>query len=729
MRTISTSALWGAPALLALASLILMPASNATEDSPGESASPTDSEVVEEVIVTATRAGEDTPATHSNLSKEAIDEQYWAQDLPMLLNSLPSVYSYSDSGNGIGYSYMRIRGFDQRRINVTINGVPLNDAESHEVFWVDLPNFADSLQDVQVQRGAGTVLYGPGAIGGAVNLETARLTPGETFNAEFGIGSWGTSKVTAGWKSDLLAGRWVLGLQLSRMATEGYRDQSWTRMGLAFFTAQRLGTNNLLRINLYGGRENSHLAYEGLTREQLAVDRKANPLSWPGEQDRFSQPHFELIHEWQASRNLEVANTVYAFYGRGYFDQFREEKDWFELHLAESYGEGRATEVFRQRWIKEWDYGWLPRITLQHGRGKLTAGAEVRIHRAEHYGIVNAQNLPAGTESGFRYYDYQLPKTSTTFFVQEEWKPGEDLTVLAGLQYVQHRWSLEQDRVTGIDYDVRYAWWAPRLGVHWRINPRLGGYLSLARTRREPTVKDLFDPQDAWDAPAFRNVDPSGRATGPIPREERLDDLEVGLEYNSERLLVKGTVYRMDFRDEIIYLGSINDLGQALTGNAERSRHEGLELEAAWAPAPRWRLAGSVTVSDDRNLRYIEDGWAGKVDYSGRRIAGFPGSLARLTAAWSPSWGRVEIGGQHVGRIFVDNSQSREASTDPFTLWHLDLLYKLPGGRDSRYSLRLRVENLFDSEYEAYGYNWGVPTFIPGATRNLFMMLSWKPAR
>jgi len=240
-------------------------------------------------------------------------------------------------------------------------------------------------------------------------------------------------------------------------------------------------------------------------------------------------------------------------------------------------------------------------------------------------------------------------------------------------------------------------------------------------------VKDLYDPQDAWDAPAFREVGPGGRASGALPEEERLDDWELGAGFSGERIAAKATVYLMNFDNEIIYLGGINDLGQALTGNAEKSRHRGVELELTAHPAPAWELQAHATFSEDRHVRYVEEGWAGPVDFSGNRVAGFPDRIARLSVAWSPGWGRLEFGARHAGRIFVDNSQTRAASTNPYTVAHLDALWNLPLAGEAAYGLRLRVDNLFDKEYEPFGYNWGEPTFIPAAGRTALLMLSYKP--
>lgn len=726
---------WGGGALAAAAAED-PPADRGGEQAEEKADQPRESGLVEEVLVTATRAAEDAATTHTNVSHETIEAEHDVQDMPALLRITPSVWSYSDAGNDIGYSYLKIRGFNQQRVSVTINGVPLNSAESHQVFWIDLPNFADVLEDIQVQRGAATSLYGMGAIGGAVNLETARLTPGETWSAEGGYGSYGTHKQHVAWQSDLVGERWLFGAALSRIETEGYRDNSWSEMAMGFFTAQRLGAESLLRVNVYGGHENAHLAYFGLTREQLEQDRRQNPITWPDAEDHFTQPHVELIHEWRPRENLEVANTLYAFYGRGYYDQFDEALPLAGLNLAEPGSGDFATNVERELWIREIDYGWVPRVTWSHGEGRLTVGASVRIHRGHQFGELTAgEGFPGDVGPGDRYYDFELPKDSYTVYVQEKWRAAPRLTLTGGLQFVRHSWSLEDDRATGFRYDVTYDWLAPRIGAHVDLGDGWSGYASVSHSRREPSTLSLFDPNKGVYDPSgvsphsFREVDESGRLSDPIPVEEKLTDYELGLEYASPRLRGKVTLYDMQFEDEIVPLGGLNDIGEVITVNADESTHRGLELEWTARLAPRWDVSGHATFSHDEHDRFlVPDGDGGQIDLSGNRVAGFPESTGRLALAWRPEWGRVELAARHSGRIYLDNSETEAFAVDPYTVLDVDVRYRLPWLRDADATVRLAVNNVLDEEYETFGYVFfGDAYFIPAADRNVFVSLSFEP--
>lgn len=713
------------------------PAPPAEESASGEATTPWR----EEVVVTGTRADEDTPAPHANISRAAIEENFWAQDMPALLRIAPSVHHYADAGVDLGYSYLSLRGFDQRRVAVTLNGVPLNGAQTHQVYWVDLPNFADSVEDIQVQRGVGLAFYGPGAIGGSIRLETDRLQPGEGWRAKIGAGSHGTSKVHASWTSDLSPGGWVFGASASRLATDGYRESSSSRMGMAFFTAQRLGATSNLRINVFGGREETELAYLGLTRAELAANRRANPLD---EDDTFTQPHLQVIHEWRPDEQWLVENTVFAFHGRGRFDQRQPQALGFELKITDPlYADTVLAGITRERWIDEWDYGWLPRATFAHGRGTLTAGAEIRLHRGEQWGNVSAAQTEAGLAKNFRYYDYEIPKESLTLYAQYEWQASDDLTILAGLQRVRHSWELRDQLtdpvVAGGDYvryayDVDYSWWAPRAGVHYRFDERRSAFVSYSESRREPTSLDLYNIQEWYVSPSFGEIDlETGRLGDPIPREEKLRDYEAGFRYRGERAAFTATLYEMRFRDELVFLGGLNDIGLPVTGNSERSLHRGIELEGIWRFAPAFEVSGHLTLAKDEHLAFVEnvfddEGALVPVDRAGKRVAGFPERLGRIALAWRPAWGRVVLSALHQGRIYVDNGETRERSVDPSTVVHLDVAVPLAKRFDVPVEARLSVVNLLDREYETYGYFFGVePTFIPAAGAQAFVTLVFAP--
>ncbi|HZI89424.1 MAG TPA: TonB-dependent receptor plug domain-containing protein, partial [Candidatus Polarisedimenticolia bacterium] len=284
---------------------------------------------VASVEVTTTRAVDRKSAVaFTDLSRPAIQEKYWAQDVPMLLAETPGVYAYSDAGNGIGYSYVKVRGFPQRRVAVTINGIPLNDPETHEVYWVDHPDLLSSAQSLQVQRGVGSALYGASAVGGSVNLETLTIPTERRIAVEAGGGTYDTKRLSLQYESGLLDGRYAVAGRYSRIESQGYRELSWSRLWSYYFTAARIDPRVTTRVNFYGGPERLHLAYYGVDRSYLdglitgdaKEDRRLNPLNWRNETDNFFEPHYELIQNVKLSDRAALTSSAFYFPGNGYYD-------------------------------------------------------------------------------------------------------------------------------------------------------------------------------------------------------------------------------------------------------------------------------------------------------------------------------------------------------------------------------------------------------------------------
>jgi iron complex outermembrane receptor protein len=702
----------------AIALAAMLPARAAGDEPPSDEREP---EIVEDVVVTATRAEDDAPVPHSNVSGERLREEYATQDIPELMRLTPSVFAYTDAGNGVGYSYMSVRGFDQRRVAVTINGVPLNGAEVHQVYWVNLPAFAQVIEDVQVQRGVGKSNYGPAAIGGRLNIETWRLGEGgERIAAEALYGSFDTSRLHVAWRAPATDEGWIFGAAASRMASDGYRENSWSRMGSAFLTAQRSTPDSAWRVNLFGGREELHLAFEGLTRDQLAEDRRANPAD-PGETDEFTQLHLHVINEWTPRSGLAVDNTFYAIYGNGSFELFDETIGI--PSIDESFENANRTLT-----IDQWDFGWIPRASFDLGSGTLNVGGELRVHRGTNYGDVRGR-VDGSTENA-RYYDYDVPKTSWSAFVEHEWEATGRLTVVSALHYVRHSWSFDET-VEDTRYDVSYSWWAPRVGASLDVGRGTTAFASISQAGREPATTDLFSPEFPGAAPAFRERRADGELVGPVFEEERVTDYELGLSYESPRLAGSVTLYEMRFDDEIVLTGALDpSTGLPIRGNAGESFHRGIELAARALLAPGWAVDGHLTLSRDEHVRFDEAVFSPEpaiVDRSGNRVAGFPERTGRLAVVHEPRWGRVELGAYHTGRIYIDNSETEAISVDPWTSAHLDLRVDLPAIAEGL-SVRTRVENLFDEEYETFGFLWSdEPTFIPAADRSVSVILAYRP--
>jgi iron complex outermembrane receptor protein len=714
------------------------------------------------IEVSTTRADAKAPVARSILTRGDLASRNWGQDVPMALASLPGVYATSDAGNGIGYSYLSIRGFPQRRISVSINGVPLNDPESHEVYWIDHPDLLASATQVQVQRGVGSALYGAASVGGSVDIETSPFVSSPHTSATVAYGSFATRRFMLESGSGDLPGGWNLYGRYSRIETDGYRERSDSELWSYTLAARRRMGEHTVRANLYGGPEETHLAYLGVPQAYLdgaitgdrGRDRRFNPIAYEGERDHFFEPHYELIHSWSPHASLTLTQTLFYFDGRGYYDERRLGRSLADFRLAswatddtlmlphdyyrdsdgdgvlDRDGSGRAivdrTDLVRRRTVVNRHFGWVPRVRMEHDRGALTVGGEIRAHDGRHFGEVTSGNaLTPGTEPDHRFYDYHPRTLSAGLFVREEWAATPALRVTGDLAWRHQGYRMRGDRFDGIAFDQDYDFFLPRLGLTWSPRADLDLFASWARTRREPAFRDLFDAEGAGSVPLFRDGEP-------LIRPERVDDFELGAGLRRAGLTLVANGFWMDFRDELVFAGQFDtDLGYAIIGNAARSVHRGIELAGesrrAWGELEA-AVTANATLSwnafrDYREIYGVNPG--DTLSYDGNAIGFFPQTLGHLGFRLGWRGAALGIEARHIGRLYLDNTERADASIGPHGVVDLNGAYRFRAGGASAAELSLRVFNLFDREYATGGYmdyDLGgnlVPHVIPAATRSV----------
>ncbi len=726
----------------------------------------------QEVIITATRAKErETPVAFTNVSQVDIESKYWAQDMPMLLNELPNIYSYSDNGNGIGYSYMKIRGFDQNRIGVMINGIPLNDAESHGVFWVDLPDFAASTEDIQVQRGVGNSLYGASAFGGSLNLQTMSTTQLPKFELTAGYGSFNTRKFSIAANSGIIDNTYNFYGRFSSINTDGYRQPSWSNLWSYFFSLTRYDETMTTRINIFGGPEKSFLSYSGVTRDYLEGkitgnkkdDRRYNPIQYPNEIDNYFQPHFQLINDWQLNNEIKIENTIFTFFGKGDYTQKRDRRDVREYNISrfiisdstmlpsdyyrildkdatlDSF-QVRYFDIVRKRSVEDIDYGWQPRITFNHENGELVFGAEYRYHEGHHFGeVIWASILPQNIEPDWRYYDYIVPKTSLTAYIHELYHPTTRISLMGDLQIRHHLIKLQNEKRYNTRFERKFTFITPRAGINYNLTDHLNVFLNFSIAKREPAFKDIYNPQDYWVSPINLPLNFSKQGDyfiyqGKEIKSEKLFDYEIGSAYRTEDVNFKFNLYWMDFNDEIIPTGQIDDNGVPISGNADKTVHRGIEITTGVKFFKHFRLDGNLSINDDKFIRhteYIVSDWnttpptTEVINYDGKRLSGFPQYIFNLRFSFLYKNLSSSFHIQNVGRIFLDNTQNKEHSISPYTVVNGNISYKfekLFGKTDLE--CNLIGNNLLNRLYETAGYvDADIPYWIPAATRNFFFQI------
>jgi iron complex outermembrane receptor protein len=510
----------------------------------------------------------------------------------------------------------------------------------------------------------------------------------------------------------------------------------------------RFGEKTTTRLNLFGGPEKTHLAYEGVSKAYLdgeitgdqRVDRRHNPFEYEGEIDEFFQPHFQLVHSWQIDDALTFQNTFFYFMGDGYFQQFKEDR-WFPEYGLEPFPgpDGElivTTDLVRRREVDEWDGGWIPNLQWSHGdgRGSLQVGAAIRLHSGRHWGTVRwAQYYPPDLPPDHRYYDYMLDKTSLQPFIQESWRFNERWNLLAGLTWTSHTYDMHDDKIEGVAFDTSFSYLLPRLGLAFHPNQNWSIYGNVSRGGREPAFRDIYDPQDYW-APPPQVLDP-----------EELTDFELGARYTWSTGGANLNLYYLDFDNAIVWAGGLDNNGDPVTANGAVTEHKGVELDLSWAPLPRWSGRLSLAWADNTIVEFVENIWGGgSMDHSGNALPVSPEWLGTLEirGGAGPVDGFLQI--RFVDDFYLDNTEDMrkypEISQDPdyihrtnpaYTVFDLGLeanLGETVAGLLSarRIGVKLRVSNLTDQLYTTFGYFDGYePVWIVGATRNAYLGLTF----
>jgi iron complex outermembrane receptor protein len=712
------------------------------------------------ILVTATQAKErETPASFSNLTSRELGERYSVQDVPVLLSELPSITTYSENGNGIGYNYINLRGFDQRRISVMVNGVPQNDPEDHNVYWIDFPDLLASVGNIQVQRGAGSAFYGPPAIGGSVNLVTNpfRNEPGITVETILGFQEFGdsskslalnTKKYAASFNSGLVEDQYMVYGRVGKILSDGYRTNAYVDLNSYFLGAIRLDKDMTTRVHFFGGPLEDGLAYNGLPknvqrnktlrRQNLTGYSSGNEFIWTGprrkqEIENFSQPHFELIHDWRLSPRAILHNTLFYYTGDGFFEYDASWADTSMLRLGVQYGipvSSNPTNTLVRAFVGNKQWGWLPRIELDHGGGSLTLGAEMRFHHSIHWGrIQSADGLLQNFEYDYHFYEYNGEKDIITVYAHELYRLQEQMTLMADLQFAYNKYGIEHEKYLNNNFTLQYYFLNPRLGLNYNWNDEWNGYISLAYTSREPRLKNLYAAEDAWwsgDKPQFK-ADTMGGIVRydfrePLVKPERLLNIELGARYTSHVAYAAVSLYWMEFTDELVKSGRVDIFGQPVMGNAERTRHIGIEFEGRVDVAPNFSLSGNATFSRNRLVRYtVFDKQRNPIVLDRNPIAGFPDVLGHLRLTYRTDALTASALVKYVGSFYTDNFKNEENRNDAYVVFNAEALYSPPEVFGVELILRGEVRNILNNLYFANGE---ANAFFPAAERNYILGLS-----
>ncbi len=559
-------------------------------------------ETLDEVLVQAIRVDANSPVTHSDLSKQELETRNLGQDIPYLLNYLPSVVTTSDAGAGVGYTYIRVRGSDASRVNVTLNGIPFNDSESQGSFWVNLPDFASSVQNLQLQRGVGTSTNGSGAFGASLNLLSDAVSEeayGEISNS---FGSFGTRKHNVKLSTGLINDHIEISGRLSKIVSDGYIDRASSDLKSYFLQAAYVDDNTLIKAISFGGHEKTYQSWFGIDEETLEKDRTFNPAGmytdaqgvaqfYDNEVDDYKQDHYQLHwnqrfdNNWSTNLGLNYTN------GRGYFEQYKEEEDFEDYNLTpvEIGGESiNTTDLIRRRWLDNDYYVVNANAIYKNSKLEVTSGAFYSLYKGDHYGEVIWARFASDSEIRDKYYFSDATKNEFTVFSKATYRLNNKWQFFVDLQgrFIGYTTGGVTSDLVDIDVDKNFEFFNPKAGITYQLNQRNQFYGYYGRANREPSRNDFEEG---------------------ISTAEKLNDFELGWRYDKSNFKLNSNLYFMDYKDQLVLSGALNDVGAPLRTTSGNSYRLGLEIDAVFRFSEKFTWQPNMAISTNKNIdKYYE---------------------------------------------------------------------------------------------------------------------------
>ena len=688
---------------------------------------------LEEVKIAGLRVDESQPFAYTNIDKEELAPRNLGQDLPIMLNYLPGVVTTSDAGAGIGYTGIRVRGSDATRVNVTINGIPYNDSETQGVYWVDLPDFTSSVSSLQMQRGVGTSTNGSGAFGASINLLTDEVSENALAEIANSVGSFNSLKHTLMFSTGLLNDHFEISGRLSKITSDGYIDRATSDLDSYFLQAAYQDENTLIKAIIFGGHEITYQSWWGIDATTLNSNRTYNPAGeiyddngnlegfYDRQVDEYLQDHYQFHWNQKLNAYSSLSLGLNYTYGRGAYEEYKDL--WFEQNINFSsennfsylglvpYTVGDTTIDTTENIIKKWldnDY-YVATFSLnsQKGSTALNFGGMFSSYIGDHYGeLIFAENAAGGLPRD-RFYENQGKKTEVSLYAKVNHQFDDRFSGYLDLQYRSISYTAK-GTVKGpapINIDQDYNFFNPKAGMVYTFNPNNKLYLSFARAHREP-IRDDFEQGN--------------------PKPEELNDFELGWRFTGEKSTFLANLYYMDYTNQLVLTGAINDVGAPIRENVGKSSRLGIELEGNFILSSRWTWQPNLTLSSNRNLDYYFERDGQLTDLGNTQLSFSPAVVAGNIIAYQPStdW-RLALLTKHVGEQYMGNIDADSSKLDAYTTSDLNISYRIqPNSLFKEINLSLLVNNLFDVQYVSNGYFYtydddysvpGVITTIEGA--------------
>lgn len=671
--------------------------------------------VLDEVFVRAVRVTRESPVTFTNLKKEDIAPRNLGQDIPVLMNFLPAVVTTSDAGAGVGYTGIRVRGSDATRVNVTINGIPYNDSESHGTFWVNMPDFASSTESLQLQRGVGTSTNGAGAFGASLNLLTDTVSEEAFGQISSSFGSFNTLRNNIKFSTGLLNDRVEVAGRLSRIKSDGYIDRASSDLESYFLQTAFKDDNTLLKALLFGGHEITYQSWFGIDAETLETDRTFNPAGqytdengnirfYDNEVDNYKQDHAQLLWNEQISDAWSTNIALHYTRGRGYFEQYREDGD-FDVYgfepLTVNDSLVNTTDLIRRRWLDNDFYGTVFSAEYNKKRLNLILGGGYNRYHGDHFGEVIWARFASDSEIRDSYYDNDSKKTDFNGYAKANYGLTDNLSLYGDLQYRTVDYTANGED-TGL-VDDTFNFFNPKAGLVFDLDPNNNFYFSYAVAQREPNRNDYENGS---------------------PKPEKLNDFELGWRYLSPNFQLNANTYYMRYKDQLVLTGELNDVGAPLRANVGDSYRAGLELDATVLFGDTFQWHPNLALSTNKNVDFVFRRDGVLENLGNTNIAYSPDIIIGNRITYSPFENlQITALSKYVGKQYLGNIDSEASVLEAYSQTDLNLQYVLEFERIvESITFSGLINNVFDADIVSNGYFFtfdddssGTPVTVEGA--------------
>jgi iron complex outermembrane receptor protein len=682
---------------------------------------------IDAAVITTVRAKNSTPTTFTNMDKEEIKHLDQSKDFPFLLNMTPSTVISSDAGNGVGYTGIRVRGIDPTRVNITVNGIPINDAESQGMYWVNMPDLASSTESVQIQRGVGTSTNGAAAFGASVNIRTNDLNQDQFTRADLGFGSFNTQRVSLTHGTGRLDNNWAFQLRGSLIQSDGFIDRASSNLKSANLTAAKYWEKSVFKANLMLGSERTYQAWNGIPEPTFKGDlagekryinqlyiagtdlqnlqnsnsKTYNAYTYENEVDNYNQNHYQFFFDHQFSPFLKLNTAAYVTTGKGYFEQFKSGEDFVDYGIDSVQPTGDTAlsgDLVRRRWLDNTLVGTIANLTYRKNRFETVVGGGYSNYQGRHFGEAIATEFTGYEDINATYYDNDATKTDGNFYIRQSYN-FKNLIPYIDLQYrfINYQFEGLDDSLELAPQEVSYGFFNPKMGLTYLYNKHTF-YGVFAIGNREPVRND------------FRDNKSSER-----PQPEYMENVELGYRFANGRKRVNVNLYNMWYNNQLIVTGAVNDVGDPIRTNVKDSRRRGLEVDFQYPITKKLQAGGNLTLSENKIANFTEyvAEWDGAyntiaTEYTNTDIAFSPNTIGAAMLSYKANdHFTINAQGKYVGKQYLDNTQSNERSLDAFTNIDLSINYNSKTIKGTKLlNVGVYLNNVLNQYYAPNGYTF-----------------------